>query len=70
VKTLGLDCVVRLSKSLGSKKQPACTADIQVVLFNEVKALFAIPAKLNKILETAPNSNNVGHQDSVNGVAG
>jgi len=68
--TLGLDCVVRLSKSLGGKKQPACTADIQALLFKEVMALFAIPAKLNKILETAPNGDNVGHQDSVNGVAG
>jgi len=70
LRTLGLDCVVRLSKSLGSKKEPACTADIQAVLFKEVVALFAIPTKLNRILEAdAASASLQGNQDSVSGVA-
>ena len=51
LRTLGLDCVVRLSKSVGSKKQPACSADIQALLCKEVQVLFTIPGKLNRILE-------------------
>ena len=53
LRSLGLDCVVRLSKAVGNKQQPACTPDIQALLFNEVLSLFAIPAKLNKVLEAA-----------------
>ncbi|MET3108767.1 ribonuclease P protein component [Oxalobacteraceae bacterium GrIS 2.11] len=62
--TLGLDCVVRLSKSLGSKSEPACSVDIQAVLFDEVKKLFAIPAKFSKVLEATSADH------SVNGVTG
>jgi ribonuclease P protein component len=51
--SLGLDCVVRLSKSVGNKQQPACTSTIQALLLSEVKNLFAIPAKFNKVLEAA-----------------
>ncbi|PRC94033.1 ribonuclease P protein component [Solimicrobium silvestre] len=51
--SLGLDCVVRLSKSVGSKKEPACTAAIQALLHAEVLSLFAIPSKLNRVLEAA-----------------
>lgn len=45
VSTLGLDCVVRLSKSIGSKQEPACTAATQALLFREVQSLFAISSK-------------------------
>jgi len=62
--TLGLDCVVRLSKSLGSKKESACSADMQAVLFSEVIKLFAIPAKFNKVLESGISGNSAGHQGS------
>lgn len=72
LRTLGLDCVVRLSKSLGSKSEPACGADIQAMLFKEVTRLFAISVKLNEILE----SNHIGagatssdSQENTNGVA-
>jgi len=64
LQTLGLDCVVRLSKSLGSKAGPACTVDMQSLLFGEVLELFAIPARLIKVLE----SNRAGPTES--GVAG
>ena len=64
LQTLGLDCVVRLSKSLGSKAGPACTVDMQSLLFGEVLELFAIPARLTKVLE----SNRAGPTES--GVAG
>ena len=37
----GLDCVVRLSKALNSKSDPACTDALQSVLHLEVQALFA-----------------------------
>jgi len=52
LQTLGLDCVVRLSKSLGSKAEPACTVAMQELLFGEVLELFAIPARLSKVLES------------------
>jgi len=50
---LGLDCVVRLSKSLGSKAEAARSAEMQALLFGEVMALFAIPDRLNRVLESA-----------------
>ena len=50
---LGLDCVVRLSASLGKKSESARSADMQALLHSEVTALFAIPSRLNKLLETA-----------------
>ncbi len=66
--TLGLDCVVRLSKAVGSKKEPACNAQIQALLFEEVKQLFAIPGKLNRILESAAPTE--ANPPRSNGVAG
>ena len=50
---LGLDCVVRLSKSLGGKDQPARTAAMQILLLAEVQQLFDIPARYSKVLATA-----------------
>lgn len=61
---LGLDCVVRLSKSLGSKKEAARTAAMQALLFLEVQQLLNIPARYDKVLATAklidPNSGGAG----------
>lgn len=51
LQSLGLDCVVRLSASLGKKSESARSADMQAVLHGEVMALFAIPSRLNKALE-------------------
>jgi len=53
LRSLGLDCVVRLSKPVGSKQQPACTAAIQALLFREVSSLFAISSKFQKVLDTS-----------------
>lgn len=53
LRSLGLDCVVRLSKPVGSKQQPACTATMQALLFREVLSLFAIHSKFKKVLATA-----------------
>lgn len=53
---MGLDCVVRLSKPLASKTDPACTDNMQAVLFNEVKRLFANHSKLTKLLEIGDQS--------------
>ena len=53
LRPLGLDCVVRLSKPLGSKQQPACTAAIQALLFREVLSLFAISSKFQKVLNAS-----------------
>ena len=50
--SLGLDCVVRLSKPLGSKKAPACSTAIQALLYKEVLSLLAIESKFNRVLET------------------
>jgi len=60
VRPLGLDCVVRLSKSLGSKSAPASTAAIRATLFEEVARLFAIPGKLQKALESGSESEVAG----------
>ena len=56
LQNLGLDCVVRLSKSLGGKTEAARSAAMQAVLFDEVTALFAIPDRLNRVLELAARS--------------
>lgn len=66
----GLDCVVRLSKSLGNKNAPASTAAMRATLCNEVTSLFAIRSELDKILKSATKV--VGSsklQDGGNGVA-
>lgn len=58
MQSMGLDCVVLLSKPLGKKGnkgnqlQPACTAAMQALLFNEVLSLFSNTARLNKALMT------------------
>jgi len=70
LQTLGLDCVVRLSKSMGSKAEPARTADMQAILFGEVMELFAIPAKLNRVLETSRASPTGPVSSTESGVAG
>ena len=49
LRSLGLDCVVRLSKPLGSKQQPACTAAMQALLFREVLSLFAVSSKFKQV---------------------
>jgi ribonuclease P protein component len=51
LRTTGLDCVVRLSKPLVTKQQPACTAALQALLFHEVLSLFAISSKFKKVVE-------------------
>ena len=53
LRSTGLDCVVRLSKPVGSKQQPACTAAIQALLFREVLSLFAISSKFQKIADAS-----------------
>lgn len=50
---LGLDCVVRLSKALNTKAEPARTAAIKELLHAEVLSLFAIPSKLQRILNVS-----------------
>ncbi|MCD6026292.1 MAG: rnpA [Solimicrobium sp.] len=50
LRSLGLDCVVRLSKPLGSKHQPASTTAMQALLYREVLRLFSIPSKFKKVL--------------------
>ncbi len=49
--SLGLDCVVRLSKPLNTKAEPARTAAIKALLHAEVLSLFAAPSKLQKVLD-------------------
>ncbi len=49
----GLDCVVRLSKPIVSKRQPACTAAIQAILHREAVNLFALSSKWKKVPEMA-----------------
>ena len=51
LKLIGLDCVVRLSKPLAGKQQPACTALMQSLLFCEVMSLFAISSKFKRVLD-------------------
>jgi ribonuclease P protein component len=53
VRSLGLDCVVRLSKPVGNKQQPACTAAMQALLFREVLSLFAISSRFQKVLDAS-----------------
>ena len=53
LRSLGLDCVVRLSKPVGSKQNPACTSAIQIMLHAEVLSLFAIESKFKRVLETS-----------------
>lgn len=53
LRSLGLDCVVRLSKPLGSKQHSACTATMQAVLCREAVNLFAISSKFNRVLSEA-----------------
>ena len=51
LRSMGLDCVVRLSKSLVGKQQPACTASMQSTLVREVVSLFAISSKFKRVLD-------------------
>jgi ribonuclease P protein component len=51
LRSTGLDCVVRLSKPLGNKQQPACTAAMQALLHREVASLFAISSKFKRIVD-------------------
>jgi len=67
LQNLGLDCVVRLSASLGKKNEPGRSADMQAVLHSEVMALFAIPSRLNRLLVPV-NTEQPSQSDS--GVAG
>jgi len=53
MRSLGLDCVVRLSKPVGSKQQSACTVTMQAILRREVVSLFAISSKFNRVLSEA-----------------
>ena len=67
VATLGLDCVVRLSKSLGNKQQSATSAAMQALLYLEVQNLLASSTKLMRAAELGlniePNSNpNLAHK--------
>ena len=62
--TMGLDCVVRLSASLGKKSESACTAEMQAVLHSEVMALFAIPTRLNKVLQMTDPTSRITETDS------
>ena len=56
LKTMGLDCVVRLSRALNTKAEPACSAAMQADLFYEVANLFAPSSKLKHVLEFADKS--------------
>ena len=56
LKTIGLDCVVRLSRSLNNKSEPACSPDIQAVLSGEVANLFASSSKWASLVESAEKS--------------
>ncbi len=51
--SLGLDCVVRLSKPVGGRKEPASTPAMQDLLYREVQSLFAVESRLKKVLEAA-----------------
>ena len=65
---LGLDCVVRLSKSLNTKAEPARTAVIKHMLHKEVLALFAIPSKLHKVVSASLNTPHAERASATAGV--
>ncbi len=68
LKTIGLDCVVRLSKSLNNKSEPACSAALQAVLSREVASLFASSSTWNSLSQSADKS--FSQSESVKGMPG